>query len=318
MAIETIHHTFKITKFRMVEPEGTTETSQWFTSDNFSWNLKAIITFSKPKIYEISVDLNCVFQRSQFPKSVCVCPKFSLLTSKNVLAEYTDQNKWFLFDSSGSQYLSRMEFSEQHKSISIFFTMHIVVDNKLPMLSAEGRKNQSLTILSQNFLSLYNDTESSDITISCGNREFNVHKVILIHRSPVFQAMFRNDMLEKSSNTINIEDIDPEAFEVFLRFLYTGQASIEVKQAAGVFEACEKYQLSDLKEMCLITMQENITVEACVETLLVADKFSLHDLRNKTLSFIKKNIPKVINSPAWEKMTRSLMEALLVHKPNTQ
>lgn len=317
MAGETIiHHTFKITKFRMVEPEGTTEVSQYFgdNMDYYSWNLKAIIKFAKSRMYEISVHLNCIIRYKA--NAVCVCPKFSLLTSKNVLAEYIDQDKWFLFDSSGSQYLSRMEFSEQHKSISIFLTMQIVADNKLPMLSSEGRKNLTLTTLSQNFLSLYNDTESSDITIFCENREFNVHKVILIHRSPVFQAMFRNDMLEKSSNQVNIKDIDPEAFEVFLRFLYTGQASIEAKQAAGIYEACEKYQLPDLKEMCLIIMQENITVEACVETLLVADKFSLHDLRNKTLSFINKNIPKVINSPAWEKMTRSLMEALLVHKPN--
>ena len=41
--------------------------------------------------------------------------------------------------------------------------------------------------------------------------------------SPVFAAMFKEGTKEHRDNYVNIKEMDSDVFEVFLRFLYSGQ-----------------------------------------------------------------------------------------------
>lgn len=68
----------------------------------------------------------------------------------------------------------------------------------------------------------YLNGNHTDLTITCGSKKFRVHKVVLGAVSPVFDGMIKdNSEFEVDS------EISPEGFEVFLNFLYTGQASVK-------------------------------------------------------------------------------------------
>ncbi|KAI9726485.1 MAG: hypothetical protein M1828_001307 [Chrysothrix sp. TS-e1954] len=67
----------------------------------------------------------------------------------------------------------------------------------------------------------FNNPTYSDVVVSCDGSTFYVHKVVLCSQSPVFDAMMKQDMLEKALAKIEIEDQKPEVVKAFLEFLYS-------------------------------------------------------------------------------------------------
>ena len=60
----------------------------------------------------------------------------------------------------------------------------------------------------------------SDVVFLVRGKELRAHKQTLAAKSPVFEAMFEDDFLEKKNGLVQIEDIDPDVFEVMLKFIY--------------------------------------------------------------------------------------------------
>ena len=99
---------------------------------------------------------------------------------------------------------------------------------------------------------LFESMQLSDVTFCIGDREFPAHKVILVTRSKVFASMFEYETKENLTNQIDIEDIEPEVFQELLRFIYTGEVSLNKMEtiAAGLLIAADKYLLDGLKMIC--------------------------------------------------------------------
>lgn len=71
----------------------------------------------------------------------------------------------------------------------------------------------------EDFKQLVQNQENCDVVLRLRGREFQAHKEILTARSPVFTSAFRNDMKEKTTGIVDIEDCEPSTFPDFLRFL---------------------------------------------------------------------------------------------------
>ncbi len=72
-------------------------------------------------------------------------------------------------------------------------------------------------------LHLLEQQVACDVTFLVGpqegeRKEIQAHKLILLARSPVFQAMFCGALAENSGSSINIPDIDPDVFMQMLRY----------------------------------------------------------------------------------------------------
>ena len=76
------------------------------------------------------------------------------------------------------------------------------------------------------------------------------HKVILGARSPVFNAMFVHNMTESQEKKIDIEDLDIETVKDMLKYMYAGKIENLNTRSPRLLEAADKYQLSELKEIC--------------------------------------------------------------------
>ena len=90
----------------------------------------------------------------------------------------------------------------------------------------------------------------SDVTIKCEGVELACHKVILGARSPVFNAMFVHNMTESQEKKIDIEDLDIETVKDMLKYMYAGKIENLNTRSPRLLEAADKYQLSELKEIC--------------------------------------------------------------------
>ncbi|KAL7298421.1 hypothetical protein TKK_0008212 [Trichogramma kaykai] len=175
---------------------------------------------------------------------------------------------------------------------TIIFRCELSVPEELPnhLLNHESAKINEVPKLKFDPMFLSEDMSDVKLRTTCG-KEIPAHKVVLAAASPVFDAMFRHDMLEKKSQSVKMTDISYETAVEVLRYIYTGSVeNQELFQAMNLLAAADKYQLETLKSMCEQIIGSNLSTENVVDILRVADKYNLKWLEKKAVSFIKWNI----------------------------
>lgn len=164
-----------------------------------------------------------------------------------------------------------------------------------------------------NYKQLYESKECSDVVILVGDKAFQAHKAVLVAHSPVFLAMFRNITLESQENQVNISDIEPEIFEILLKFIYTNETPQKSELTTDLLAAADKYELERLKRLCEKALCDTVTVSNAAEQLITADLFVAKQLKNFIMDFIEYHKVEVVNTPAFSSMAQThpqLMEDL--------
>lgn len=172
----------------------------------------------------------------------------------------------------------------------------ITIDGKDVQQSgkAQAENKQSTKVclekLSTDLSKLLEDGQFSDISIVCTNDGQNVtipaHKSILGSRSPVFNAMFNHNMTEAQTKEVTIVDLSIDTVKDMLRYMYTGKIQDLNTRSPHLLEAADKYQLSELKEMCEETLSANLSVENSLEYLVLADLHSAKELKEAAVAFV--------------------------------
>ena len=154
------------------------------------------------------------------------------------------------------------------------------------------------------FAKLLEDKVNSDVHLKVKDEDVPAHKLILAARSPVFAAMFQNDMLESKTNEVEIADVEPVVLKALLEFIYTGDCVVG-NLAEGLFRAADKYNIKDLKEMCEQELQEKITVDNAVHLLIISDLYQAKKLKESVTLFINCCAADVMEKPSWNKLMDS-------------
>jgi speckle-type POZ protein len=166
---------------------------------------------------------------------------------------------------------------------------------------------------------LFDDMSFSDVVFKVGGNEFPAHKVILAARSEVFKAMFQHATKEKSTNHVEIEDIEPEIFKELLRFIYTGRltAATMEEMAVGLLAVADKYLLTELKAACRRHLIRFMSIQNCLELLLLEenDHHPAYELQEEAINFFKHHPAEVISSDGWKKAKKENQALLFdVHR----
>ncbi|XP_058788568.1 speckle-type POZ protein-like [Phymastichus coffea] len=133
---------------------------------------------------------------------------------------------------------------------------------------------------------LLESEEFSDVSIIVGCREFKVHKAILAARSPVFLAMFKHNMKEKTESIVEIDDIDERVMRELLRFIYAERVDRLQEFAHDLLAAAEKYSLDGLKIMCEETLCGKLTIHNAADVLALADMYNADCLKTQVINFL--------------------------------
>ena len=112
------------------------------------------------------------------------------------------------------------------------------------------------------------------------------HQIFLAARSPVFKAMLQAEMKEKQSKKIVIEDFNPRTVAHMLKFMYTGDISVDDMEdlTMDLLRAADFYELDGLKEMCEETLCSNLSIENSIECLVLGDSCNASTLKKMALS----------------------------------
>ena len=160
-------------------------------------------------------------------------------------------------------------------------------------------KNEITTKLQSDYEGLFESSAHSDVVLKCGSRAFSCHKAILSSRSPVFEAMFSHNMQESRHNEVEIEDLQPDTVRIMLQYIYSGHLDPPTTNKE-LLCAADKYQLTQLKTACELSLSRSIDTANCVELLVLADTHIANTLKKAALNFIVTNLQKIISNPNWQ------------------
>ncbi|XP_064485137.1 speckle-type POZ protein-like [Ornithodoros turicata] len=164
------------------------------------------------------------------------------------------------------------------------------------------------------FSSLFQDGDFTIVALTAQGKEIKVHKNVLAMCSPVFNAMFKNNMMEKRENRVDLRDISARVLQEIVTFMYTDTAPNIASLAADLLYAAEKYDLKRLKSMCEHRLASSLTVDNAVHVLHLAVKLKADQLRDFAVCYIKTHAVDVGKTDGWKALTEEetgLLELLL-------
>ena len=151
---------------------------------------------------------------------------------------------------------------------------------------------------------LNRSAENSDFSIECGGKIFNCHEFILRARSTVLNAMFQNEMAEKSMRSMTVVDVGPNTMAVFLEYLYTGEITVEVDTIKELIYIADKYDLTGLMEICFRKLPE-VEDHMVVDFLFMVDRHNFVEFKKEAMRRINMNKSKYMKD---EKFIEKLQE----------
>jgi len=153
----------------------------------------------------------------------------------------------------------------------------------------------------QNMQSIINFDSFSDLTIICGRKKFRCHKVIMAARSTVFKAMLENEMQEKKTNEVKIEDSSPKAVKMMIDFIYTDKLPENVDPiAVELIHLAVKYDLASLIQICEVSLLSNLCNDNALTTLIALDTYRpTSSTRQEIVKHIAAHALDIIKSEEW-------------------
>ena len=106
--------------------------------------------------------------------------------------------------------------------------------------------------------------ELCDVVLRIGGREFHAHKLVLIACCSYFEAMFLSGMTESRQRVVELKGVNPDAFQVILRFFYTGHIKITKENVQTILPIASIFQLDDLKKACASFLEQELAPCNCL------------------------------------------------------
>lgn len=142
-----------------------------------------------------------------------------------------------------------------------------------------------------------------DITIQCAeNKVIAAHRCILSSRLDYFNMMLNNSWSESTNNVIKLDTVPAEYMTPIIDFLYNNDGAVVRRQQYRnsflyhLAEVCDRFIVTQLKELCEILLIEKMHARNCVDMLDFALTFNCEVLEACALQFICQNMGRLLEN----------------------
>ncbi|CAL1262168.1 unnamed protein product [Larinioides sclopetarius] len=158
-------------------------------------------------------------------------------------------------------------------------------------------------VLINDFKSMLNERIQSDIQLRTSSKTYPAHKCILSARSPVFKAMFSNDMKEKINDRVEIDDLKDDTVSRMLRYIYCAEVEkLDWGSAIQLYEVSDKYEILTLRDVCSSYLKNNLCGKNACEALVLADLHQDEGLKYFVQDFIVTQGKAIVFCKEWEQL----------------
>jgi BTB/POZ domain len=141
--------------------------------------------------------------------------------------------------------------------------------------------------IANGFKEFWMNQKFSDFIVLTRSKEFQVHKFVLAIQSDGFAEMFDSD---ENASEMKIEDLNAEAVEEFLRFLYTGEISSEV-HSFELFALASKLKVHELKSLTEEMILNDLDDTNAYKVFTLGHRYESETIKNAAFEEIRKMFP---------------------------
>lgn len=180
------------------------------------------------------------------------------------------------------------------------------------------REDSAVSSAIEDYNKFLKNQKTCDVTFVVGNEEITAHKQIMSARSEVFAKMLSSRMVEKKTGRVEITDVEPNIFKMFLSFIYSLELeSDKTDDLLKLIVVADKYSVKSLVHGCEYNLSKNLNDENAVDILLVADMVKANFLKKDCILYIIKNKTEIGATEAYKEMVRSrsdLLSEIFLHE----
>jgi len=157
----------------------------------------------------------------------------------------------------------------------------------------------------------------TDVTITCCDRVFKCHRLVLASASQYFDAMFNGSFIESCVNNIVLHDIEVSAFEQILEFMYGGGISIADHNVHDLLRTSSILGLNVVENRCVhYLLERNVPVDDAIEIF----KFGYATQKNSLLmlatsAVILEHVDHICRTGAFLQLSVDDLRTILTHRP---
>jgi len=160
----------------------------------------------------------------------------------------------------------------------------------------------------------FNKPLYSDLKITGGNLPlYSAHKCIISARVDVLSRMLNSMFIEATQPVITIQEATAEAFEAFLKYIYTDHCPIEDSpDSIGILELANRFGLTRLITLCELKITKQVEVATAddiskadidiIGILLASQLHGAKQLEQFCLHFISSNYQPMKKRSEWSKL----------------
>ena len=123
--------------------------------------------------------------------------------------------------------------------------------------------------------------------------------------------MFSHDMKEAKNREVKIEDAEPDTVELFLKYLYEADLSLETwDQAFSLMRMADKYNIRSLATHCRKYLSDNLSPDNLVQVSIMAYLHKDDNLKNAAISLMGNVAGPLSNLNNWKTVAEYPLLAL--------
>ena len=102
------------------------------------------------------------------------------------------------------------------------------------------------------------DGDFTDFILKAGDKAVECHRVIIAANSPHLKTMLKSNMKETKEYQACLDNISPNALDVVMKYMYTGETRIPIEVLKDVIYAADYLLMDELKYLCVDKACTNI------------------------------------------------------------
>lgn len=151
-----------------------------------------------------------------------------------------------------------------------------------------------------------------DVILYVDNQKFFLHRNVLSSFSPYFDSIFQSKKTMREK--FNITCQNPETFQCFISYMYTGTIVIDKSNVGEMFKLAHRLEVAKLKLYCAEYLERYLDLSNCLTVKDMADKYNMPLLSKLAATFIQNHRDEVLTNSEILELDVNKLEKFLSDK----